>query len=178
MGINSDAVLSILFLVAALVLFVLVLRLLYEVGSWLYRWLSQRNFIIELRQRREARRKRMAKKRGMSLGAFLGEVFAEPVLLTITIVISYEYFKGIWDTSPDFATFWTRINETTRGNMLVGVFLLIALLIWMVVVAARHDREARRDKESEELQKANTDKVVEAIEKLTAEVRENNKNKR
>jgi hypothetical protein len=178
MGINSGAVLAILLLVAGLALFVLILRLLYSLAVWLYGWLSRRNFVIELRQRREGRKKRISRKRGMSLGEFLGEIFAEPVILTVAIVISYDHFKGIWETSPDLTTFLVRINENSRGNMLIGIVILIALLIWMMVVASRHDRDLRRDKEFEELQKTNTDKVVEAIEKLAAEIRESNKGER
>jgi hypothetical protein len=177
MGINPNAVLAILIVVAGLALYVVVLRLLYSIGTRLYKWLSRRNFIIEFHQRRRGRRKPIPTKRGMSLGEFLGEVFAEPVILTVTIVIAYEYFKGIWDASPDFITFLVRISEDTRGNMLIGVVILIALLTWMMVVASRRTREARRDKEIEELQKANTDRVVDAIKRLTVEVRESNKDR-
>lgn len=107
----------------------------------------------------------------MSLGEFWAEVFAEPVILTIAIVILYDHIRGIWDTSPDFATFWFRINENTRGNLLVAVFITIALVLWMSVVVSRYNRERQRDKAFEKLQRTNANKVVKAIEKLTVEIR-------
>ena len=177
MGISSSIILFILIMLGIVALFVGLLWLLYKVSTIFYRWLSQRKFVIEFRQRHQARKKAISRKRKMSLGEFWAEVFAEPVILTIAIVILYDHFKGIWDTSPDSATFWFRINETTRGNVLVSIFVTIALVLWMSVIILRRNREEQRDKEFEELQRTNTDKVVEAIEKLTVEIRENNKNK-
>jgi len=177
MGINSGIILFILVMLGIMAVFVGFLWLLYRLGRAFYGWLSQRKFVIEFHQRRQARKKAVPKKRKISLGEFLAEVFAEPVILTIAVVISYDYLKGIWDTSPDFATFWLRINETTRSNMLVLIFLIVALILWMTVVTSPHVREQERDKAFEELQKTNTDKMVGAIEKLTAEIRASNKDK-
>jgi len=175
MGISSSIILLILIMLANLAVFMGLLWLLYKVGTIFYRWLSQRKFFIQFRERLQARKKAIPKKRKMSFGEFLAEIFAEPVILTIAIVILYDHFKGIWDSSPNFASFWFRINETTRGNVLVGIFVTVALLLWISVVAFRHNREQQRDKELEELQKANTDKVVKAIRKLTTEIRKSNK---
>jgi len=177
MGINSSMVLAILILLGFMALLLGLLWVLYKLIAIFSRWLSRRKFFIKFRQSYQARKKAAPTKRRMSFMEFLAEIFAEPVILTIAIVILYDHFKGIWDTSPDFATFWIRVNESTRGNMLVGIFFTIALIIWITVVASRHNREEQRDKAFEELQKTNTDKVVEAIEKLAEAIREDRKDK-
>jgi len=177
MGINSGIIFFILVMLGIMAVFVGFLWLLYRLGRAFYGWLVERKFVIEFQQRRQARKKVTPKKRKISLWEFLAEVFAEPVILTIAIVISYDYLKDIWDTSPDFATFWLRINETTRSNMLVLILLIVALILWMTVVTSRHVREQERDKAFEELQKTNTDKMVGAIEKLTAEIGASNRDK-
>lgn len=183
MGINSSIISSILLLLGVVAVGLSLLRLLYAGIDRFYKWLSQRQFFVEFLQRRERRRREAQKrdaqkKRGplfkrhpMSRWEFLAEIFAEPVILTVAVVLSYDHFKGIWDTSPDFATFWFRINENTRGNMFVAVFLTIAIVLWMIVVVSRRVREDQRDREYDELQSANTDKVVAAIEKLAREIR-------
>lgn len=183
MGISSSIISSILFLLAVVAATLAFLWLLYAGINRFYMWLSQRQFFVEFLQRREGRRreaqKREAQKKRaplfkrhpMSRWELFAEVFAEPVILTVAVVLSYDHFKGIWETSPDFATFWVRINENTRGNMFVAVFLMIAILLWMAVVISRRVREDRRDREYDELQNTNTDKVVAAIEKLAREIR-------
>ena len=183
MGLSSDIISSLLFLLAVLAVAVAFLWLLYAGINRFYTWLSQRQFFVEFLQRREGRRreaqKREAQKKRsplfkrhpMSRWELFAEVFAEPVILTVAVVLSYDHFKGIWDTSPDFATFWVRINENTRGNMFVAVFVTIAILLWMAVVISRRVREDQRDREYDELQNTNTDKVVAAIEKLAREIR-------
>jgi REP element-mobilizing transposase RayT len=177
MGINSGIFLFVLVILGILAIFAGFLWLLYWLIGKFGKWLSRRNFFVELRQRRQGRRKVISTKRKLSMREFLAEVFTEPVILTVAIVISYNHLKAIWDTSPDFATFWLRINETTRSNVLVLVFLIVALILWMTVVTSRHMREEERDKAFEELQQTNTDKMVGAIEKLTAEIRASNKDK-
>ena len=160
MGISPSIIVAILILAGVLAVFTALLWLLFKAVTMLYRWLSQRKFFIEFNQRRQMRKKDISRKRKMPFGEFLAEVFTEPVILTIAVVILYDHFKSIWATSPDFATFWFRINESTRGNMLVAVFLFVALILWMVVVMLRLNREAQRDKAFEESQKANTDRLA------------------
>ena len=178
-SIISSIIRPILVMLVIMALSLGLLWLLYKVNTIFYRWLSQRKFFIQFRQRRQARKRKkdisqkvISRKRKMSFGEFLAEVFAEPVILTIAIVILYDHFKDIWDTSPDFATFWFRINETTGGNLLVVLFVLIAVTLWMAVVILRRNREEQRDKAFEELQKTNTDKLVELLKTNNDELKE------
>ncbi len=149
-----------------------VVWLAYKLSTIFYGWLSQRTFFVQLRQRREARRMAQPTRRRPSFGAFLVEVFAEPILLTVAVVMLYDHFKSIWSTSPNIATFWARINESTWANVLIAIFFLIAVLLWMLVLLFRRDREAQRDKAFEESQKANTDKLTQLLKANNDQLKE------
>lgn len=130
-------------------------------------------------------------KRKLSFGALWGEALTGPVILTIAVVILYDHFKSIWVTSPDIATFWTRINESTRANVLVAIFFAVALLLWMVVLVSRYIREEQRDKAFGELLKTNSDElkqslktsseqmgqIAESIKALSEEIRKDREDK-
>ena len=112
-------------------------------------------------------RKDTSKKPAVSFWEYFVEVFTEPILLTLAVVMLYNHFKGIWDMSPDFAVFWDRINETTRGNVLVAIVFCLVLVLWMLVVARRIKREFRTGKELKE----NIKQLTESVEKLAGEIR-------
>lgn len=170
-SVSSSIVLAIFFLLGVIAFILGLAWLAYKLSTIFYRWLSQRRFFIQFLQRREARRMAKAKRRKPTFGQILVEGFTEPIILTVAVVLLYDHFKSIWNTSPDFATFWARINESTRANVLIGIFFLVALLLWMLVLVFRYAREAQRDMVFEELQKANTNRVVRAIGKLAKEIK-------
>jgi uncharacterized membrane protein YciS (DUF1049 family) len=159
MGLSPSIIFAILFLLGVMAFILGLVWLAYKLSTWL----SQRKFFIQSRQRREARRMAQAKKRKLSFGALWGEALTGPVILTIAVVMLYDHFKGIWDISPDIATFWTRINESTRTNVLVAIFFVVALLLWMLVLVSRYTREAQRDKAFEELLKTNSNELKESL---------------
>jgi methyl-accepting chemotaxis protein len=171
MGISPSIIIPILILAGILAAFTALLWLLFKATTRLYGWLAQRKFLIEFNQRRQMHRENVSRKRKMPFGEFLAEVFAEPVILTIAVVILYDHLRSIWTTSPNFAAFWFRINENTRGNVLVAVFLCVALVLWMVVIMFRLNREAQRDKAFEELQKANTDQLARLLKTSNDELK-------
>lgn len=65
-----------------------------------------------------------SKKPIMPFWEYIVEVVTEPIILAFASFILFTHFKSIWDTSPNFATFWARVNETTRGNVLVASIFL------------------------------------------------------
>jgi ABC-type anion transport system duplicated permease subunit len=170
-SISPSIILAVLFLLGFVAFILGLAWLAYKLSTIFYKWLSQRRFFIQFCQRREARRMAKAKRRKPSFGQILVEGFAEPVILTVAVVLLYDHFKSIWNTSPDIAIFWGRINEYTRTNVLIAIFFLVALFLWIVVLMFRYDQEAQRDKAFEDLQKINTDKIVNAIKKLTKEIK-------
>jgi hypothetical protein len=171
-SIGQSIAILMLFILAIVGVFTGLSLLLYKAGMVIGKWLSQRQFVIRRRQRRKARREAMQKPRRMSFGEFLAEIFAEPVILTIAIIVLYDHLRAIWDTSPNFATFWARIGENTRANMSVAEFVLVALCLWMVVIIIRRNRETERDKAFEQLMNANSDKLADALRTSNHEVTE------
>jgi hypothetical protein len=114
------------------------------------------------------------KKRLLSRWEFFGEVFVEPVFLTLAIVMFYGHFKGVWDKSPDSATFWAYFNTATRDNVLVWSVLTVAVILWILVVGGRINRESQRVKEFRELVRTNNEnfgELKESVEKLAEEIR-------
>jgi len=111
----------------------------------------------------------------MSLSRYVAEVLTEPILLALAVIILYNHFKSIWDTSPNFATFWSKIAEHTGANMLVAFGFLAVLAIWATVKALRITREFRMHKELEELLTANSEGLKENIKQISEGIRQNSK---
>jgi len=109
----------------------------------------------------------------MSLPRYVAEVVTEPILLAFAVIILYYHFKGIWDTSPNFATFWSRIAEHTGANMLVAFGFLAVLAIWATVKALRITQEFRMHKELDELLTANGEGLKENIKQVSEGIRQN-----
>jgi len=108
---------------------------------------------------------------------YLTEIFAEPVLLTLTVVLLYDHFKTIWELYPTTA-FWNRLfGVTTLGDAIVLTLFIVALIVWALVVIRRLRREAQRDKELSESLAETADRIIQSIDRLTEEIRGNKGNR-
>ncbi len=68
--------------------------------------------------------KATSKKPAMSFWEYFAEVVTEPIILAFATFALFDHIKNIWDTSPNFATFWSKFNEPTGSNMLVILVFL------------------------------------------------------
>jgi hypothetical protein len=116
----------------------------------------------------------------MSFWEYLAEVVTEPIILAFASFVLFNHINNIWGTSPDFATFWIRLNERTSTNMLVFLGFLSALTIWALVKALRLRREFQKDKELKEMVRTNSEdikQIAESVEKLAMAIKDDAKNK-
>lgn len=119
----------------------------------------------------EANNNKTSTKSKIPFSHYLAEVFAEPVLLTLSVVLLYDHFRTIWETAPNSRAFWNRLfGISTLGDMIVLVLFIVALLAWALVVIRRINREAQREKELDKSLAENTNRIIQSIDRLTQEL--------